>query len=118
MKNRISLVLMEQLIMVLVFALAAAACLRSFVWSAETSRQIRTRTEAVILCQNAAELVKASGTLEAAASVRDAAKQDGYTIELQKLESDIPGLGRAEIRATADGEVLFSLITGWQEDLP
>lgn len=118
MKSRISLVLMEQLVMVLVFALAAAACLRIFVWSAETSREIQERTEAVILCQNAAELVKASGNLEAAASVLDAAAQDGYTIELQKLESHIPGLSRAEIRATADGEVLFSLVTGWQEDLP
>ena len=127
MKNKASLVLMEQLIMILVFALAAAACLRIFAWSAETSHGLQARGKAVILCQNAAEIVKASGGLEEAETELGAEKQgDIWTVphdrihhmELQPLESGVPGLAQAEIRFLAGEEMLFSLIIGWQEELP
>lgn len=127
MKNKVSLVLMEQLIMILVFSLAAAACLRIFVWSAETSREIRARDKAVVLCQNTAEIVKAAGGAEEAAAELGASRQEDrwiipidrlHHMELQEQESGVSGLGQAQIRFVAGEEVLFSLMTGWQEDLP
>lgn len=127
MKNRASLVLMEQLVMILVFSLAAAACLHIFVRSAETSYDLRARGKAVVLCQNAAEIVKANGGLEEAKTELGAEKQGDiwivphdriHRMELQPLESSVPGLAQAEIRFLAGEEELFSLVTGWQEELP
>jgi fucose permease len=55
MKQKASLVLMEQLVMILVVSLAAVLCLRIFAWSDRASREMQQQAEAVILCQNAAE---------------------------------------------------------------
>ena len=128
MKQKTSLVLMEQLVMILVVSLAAVLCLRIFVWSDRTSREMQQQAEAVILCQNAAETIKAAGNLEAAAISLGAVLQgDVWTVsdaedlcmELRKLETSVPGLGQAEIRVLSEetGEILFSLTTGWQEVL-
>ena len=46
---------MEQIVMLLVFALAAAVCLRVFVLSGNLSRQGEIRGNAVTAVQNAAE---------------------------------------------------------------
>ena len=65
MKSKAPLLLMEQMIMLLVFALAAALCLQAFVRSDEMSRQSEDRDRAVTLCQSAAEAVRHSrGDLE------------------------------------------------------
>lgn len=121
MKNKASLVLMEQLVMILVFSLAAALCLRIFAWSDRTSREIRQQAEAVLLCQNAAEIIKASGSLEEAANALDALEQESdFPMEVRETESNVPGLGQAEIRILSPetGEGLYSLTVGWQEVLP
>lgn len=128
MKQKASLVLMEQLVMILVVSLAAVLCLRIFAWSDWASREMQQQAEAVILCQNAAQTIKAAGSLEAGAMSLGATRQgDVWTVsdaeqicmELQKLEAPVPGLGQAEIRAVSaqTGEILFSLTTGWQEVL-
>lgn len=124
MKNKTSLVFLEQLIMVLVFALAAAACLRCFVYADQLSREIAHQDQAVILAQNGAEILKScSGDLsEAAAHLNGtrkgetltAAYQD-LTLEIKKSGSGIPGLGQADVRVTLEGETLFSLEVCWQE---
>lgn len=57
MKSKAPLALMEQMIMLLVFALAAAICLQAFVKSGEISRQIEERERAVFFCQTAAETI-------------------------------------------------------------
>ena len=59
MKSKATLFLMEQLVMILVFALAAALCLGVFARADAMSRQLARRDEAVILARNAAELLKA-----------------------------------------------------------
>ena len=65
MKHRASLTLMELLVMVLVFALAAAVCLRCFAAAAVTARETDLQTRAALLAQNGAEILKASaGDLE------------------------------------------------------
>lgn len=108
MKSRASLVLMEQLIMVLVFALAAALCLRCFAKAEEISVQTARRDEAVRIAQNAAELLKAGKEPEAAS-------EEGFTVDILEANTDIPGLRQAEIRVRYEEELLFALPTGWQE---
>ena len=61
MRNKSPLALMEQLVMVLVFALAAALCLQVFMFADLTSERNAAIDRAVTECQNAAEILKASG---------------------------------------------------------
>jgi len=129
MKNKASLVLLEQLVMVLVFSLAAAACLRIFVWSDRTSREMQQHSEGVILCQNAAETLKAAADLEEGALSLGAVRQgnlwkaqyDGkYRLELEETQRMISGMGQAIVRTVSmeTEETLFSLLVGWQEVAP
>lgn len=60
MKSKAPLVLMEQLVMVLVFALSAAVCLQVFALSGGLSRTCEARDRAVVIAQNAAETLKGS----------------------------------------------------------
>ena len=67
MRSKAPLALMEQLVMVLVFALAAALCVQVFVLSGQTSRWNESRDQALVEAQNAAEILKGlSGDYEAA----------------------------------------------------
>ena len=61
MKSKAPLLLMEQMVMLLVFALAAALCLQAFVKSDGLSGNSEARDRAVTLCQTAAETVRHSG---------------------------------------------------------
>ena len=124
MKNRTSLVLMEQLVMVLVFALAAALCLNIFVKADQISRETARRDEAILMAQNSAQVLKAcAGDAEKAArllggQVTDTGLfvvKDGYTETVTFERSEIPGLGLARIDIYLEEELLFSLQTGWQE---
>ena len=58
MRSKAPLVLMEQLIMVLVFAVAAALCLRMFVGSDNLSRRYAATDRTVLEAQAAAEQLK------------------------------------------------------------
>lgn len=70
MKNKGALVLIEQAIMLLVFALAAVLCLRAFVWADTTSKEVSARDQALIQAQNAAEVLKScTGDGETAAQL-------------------------------------------------
>lgn len=112
MKSKASLVLMEQLMMVLVFALAAALCLQVFAKAAEISDQTAQRDEAAVLAQNAAELLKGTrGDVEKVQSLSGS----GYRLEIQMQDADIPGLGQAKIEVFHGDTRLISLCTGWQE---
>lgn len=111
MKSKASLFLMEQLVMVLVFALAAAVCLRLFAGAEQISVETARRDEAVTMAQNAAELLKA-GTDPA--DVEKCAR-DGYILEICEEESGVSGLHRMKIEVFYDDAALFSLTTGFQE---
>ena len=52
MKNKTSLAMMELLVMVLVFALAAALCLGIFAKTDKMSQQTELRDGAVLMAQN------------------------------------------------------------------
>lgn len=114
MKNKASFLLMELLVMVLIFALASAVCLRCFLWAANTAEETALQDRAVTLAQNAAEAIKATGNIPAAkASVQ---VPDGLALEITMTEPEIPGLGGAAISVMGScGKVLFALETAWQE---
>lgn len=137
MRSKAPLVLMEQLVMVLVFALAAALCVQVFVLSDQTSRSHEARDRAVVAAQNAAENLKGCGGDYAAAAERwggdwngsmwgisyDEAwrvcqdqSQAAYHVLVTPAESGRDLLGQAQVTVyTAEGDVLFSIPVAWQE---
>lgn len=108
MKNRASLSLMELLIMVLVFSLAAAVCLRLFVAAGEISEEITRQDEAVVMAQNAAEALKAGKEPEILS-------QEGLKLAIREVNPEVPGMKQAQISVFYENEVIFSMETGWQE---
>lgn len=115
MKSKGSLLLMELLIMILVFALAAALCLKAFAKAGEISDRTARMDEASILAQNAAEMLKAThGDFGKAQGLSNG----GFRLEIQPLSTDIPGLGQAEIQVYFEEDLLVSFCAGWQEVIP
>lgn len=126
MKSKAPLAMMEQMVMVLVFALAAALCLQAFVQSDRMSREMEARDRAVVLCQSVAEVLRGNGG-DAGEALRTVTGQclttdrgdftvrfdeDWSLIEtdrslgvgsqyyfawVRKLDSEVSGLGRAEV---------------------
>ena len=127
MRSKAPLAMMEQMVMLLVFALAAALCLQAFVKSDEMSKRSEARDRAATLCQNVAEAVRHNGgDLEAALErvagaapsqrdgfgffipydedwnviTYDGRPQSGrYTLRAVELDSGIEGLGKAGVEA-------------------
>ncbi len=127
MKSKAPLLLMEQMVMLLVFALAAALCVQAFVRSDAASRQNAARDRAVVVCQNAAELIRHNGgNVEAALTQlhgevyeRDGvyhayydgdmnyirsqpgcgmeAPETAYRLEVSPVDTGVDGLGRARV---------------------
>ena len=125
MKNKSPLMLMEQILMVLVFALAAAFCLRAFILSETLSVRNQLESDAALLAQNAAETLKGcGGDFEEAAALLGGhwdgeswtMSEDGFTLTVKREESAVAGLGKAQVDvASAEGEHLFALPVAWQE---
>lgn len=144
MKSKAPLLLMEQMIMLLVFALAAALCLQAFVKSDASSRRIQNRDAAVNLVQNVAEVARSRGG-DMGNALAETAEElgyhyeqgllwqdfdenwmsagtsgEGFRLEAQGVPSDVPGLNVLEIRVFtggADGpetDILFEIETAWQ----
>ncbi len=137
MRSKAPLALMEQVVMVLVFALAAALCLQVFVVSNRMSERNKDMDHAVLLAQNTAEMLKACGGIEDAAemmggdfqqamwcsyydeAMNPAADRTSAYYEVNTLpeNSGVEGLEKAAIEVFRhDGnEALFSLTVAWQE---
>ena len=137
MKSRAPLAMMEQMVMILVFALAAALCLQAFVKSDQMSKQSEDRDRAAMLCQSAAEAIRHSGDVEAGLALASAAapsQRDGfgsfipydeawnvidgegrsqsssYTLRAVEIDSGVDGLGKANVEAFAwDGGTMRSI---------
>ncbi|MBQ7858639.1 MAG: hypothetical protein IJ347_00685 [Faecalibacterium sp.] len=125
-KSRASLLLMEQLVMVLVFALSAAICLQVFVKADEISRMGEQTDRAVLLAQTGAETIKGcKGDLQRAAGLLQGqfadrqlcAVKDDLCLKAQHIDTVVAGLGQAEIwvEQTDTGQRLFTLTVAWQE---
>lgn len=135
MKDKAPLALLEQTIMILVFAFAAALCLRVFVWSDRQSDLDAATDRSVIAVQSAAETLKhCNGDMKTAAELLGGTVSENlwrisydenwqvvpgegkYSVTVQSQDSGVRLLGKAEVSAaTAEGEALFSLTVGWQE---
>ena len=130
MKNKTSLTLMEQVVMVMVFALAAAICLQAFALSSRVSRECEARDEAVLLAQNTVELLKyhAGSPEKALAAAAQslggsfengtlllAAEEHDLLLLAQAEACDIPGLSRVRVQVLQGDEECFFLIAAWQE---
>ena len=135
MKSRAPLALMEQAVMVLVFALAAALCLRAFVLADGISRRVEATDRAVLWAESAADTLKArNGDLAQAAAElggnldgqrwiipldetwQETAGEPAYTLTARPVQTGRPLLGKAQIDVVQkNGESLFSLEVCWQE---
>lgn len=134
MKNKGALVLIEQAVMLLVFALAAVLCLRAFVWADTTSKEITARDGALIQAQNAAEVLKHThGDFDAAAGqmggIRDGETwvvlydedwnvtddMHTYTLRAVSEHSHTEYLGRAAVSVSHGETELTALEVCWQE---
>lgn len=126
MRSKAPLLLMEQMVMLLVFALAAAICLQAFVKSDGLSGASEDRDRAVTLCQNTAEALRYFGGDMGNAQVKTAEKlgyqssqgllwqkfdenwnpvEDGaagvYRLESEGVPTDVPGLWKARVRVVS-----------------
>ena len=136
MKNKTTLVYMEQIIMVLVFALAAVVCVQAFTLANGISVSNERRSRALLAAQNAAETLSVTrGDCARAAQILGGeAEEDSWTIGYDKnwqivtaqdatytltaknAETDAGLLGTGEVTVCDDtGAVLASLPTAWQE---
>lgn len=127
---------MEQIIMLLVFALSAAVCLQIFALSGEISDDMENRGNAVTAVQNIAESMKINGgDLEKHADFYGGSLEDGswrifydsewipceeekseYYAAVSPVESENPLLGKARVFASSnEGELIFELTVSWQE---
>lgn len=142
MRSKAPLALMEQAVMILVFALAAALCLRVFVWSDRMSHRLEDRDQAVVRVQTAAEHIKYEGRKGGnARDVLAAAAQEmggvcendlftidydadwnisqgrgSYQLNAREVPSDVPGLEQVRVWVP-DGdseETLFEVEVAWQ----
>ena len=125
-RSKAPLAMMEQMVMLLVFALAAALCLQAFVKSDEMSKGGEARDRAVTLCQNVAEVLRSNGgdpgealrTVTGQCLTTDrgdftarfdenweliepdrsfGAGEQYYFAWVSELDSGVPGLGKAEV---------------------
>ena len=124
-RSKAPLAMMEQMVMLLVFALAAALCLQAFVRSDQMSKGMEARDRAAVLCQNTAEALRSTGGdfSRAAAQLRpdggalsgsteDAlligydedwnepsarGKATCYNLRAERMDSGVDGLGKAAV---------------------
>lgn len=122
MRSKATLTLMEQTVMLLVFALAAALCVRIFVYADQTSRRYEARDRAVLEAQNAAEALKRfGGSMEKNYDENwlSAEGDAAYCLTAVYTDSGDPYLWTAEVTvSTAEGEVLFVLpVAGQRQEV-
>lgn len=115
MKNKGSLALMEMLLMLFVFAQAAAWCLQVFIKADIISKQINERDRAVFVAQNIAEFIKAGKNPELSEDDLQVLAGD-YFVEILCGEVSTPGLGQAQIVVFSGEKEAFSLQVAWQEE--
>ena len=123
MKSKAPLSLMEQLIMLVVFALAAALCLQVFVLSGSVSCD--SETKITKSCHGDFESIShiLGGTDVAGCWqlgydenwTSTSPAQACYLVNIAPAATDIPTLGSAVVSAHSEKGTLFSVTVSWQE---
>ena len=111
MRDKTTLSLMELTLMLLLFAMTAAICLRAFALSDRLSRQAEQRDRAVLWAETMAETWKAAGgDLEHPTPYYAAADEGGWTVCLDEnwvlTENADAAVYRAELREEPGGGLL------------
>lgn len=124
-RSKAPLALMEQIIMILVFALASAVCLQAFVYSDQLSRTDEQRQNAMAKASQVTEYCKANhGDLEKAGEIlgadvtEDSLKirypKDGMILSL-RLTEQTDYLQKAVISVTSlEGEEIYNMDIAYQ----
>ena len=135
MKSRATLSLTEMLIMVMIFAMAAAACLKVFAWADARSAEIETTDFAVLQVSNAAEVMEqARGDYARAAALLEAEESAGGGLQIRydenrercadggafrlvvlPVNSVVELMGEAQVSMMKGDTVIYSLTVCWQE---
>ncbi len=127
MKSKAPLAMIELVVMLLVFALAAAFCLQAFAAADGISRKTEARDAALLQAERAVELMKhTKGDLDAAAEMIGgvageasllADLTEGMQLRITLVESELAQLGEALVEVIgADGERIITIPAAWQED--
>lgn len=136
MKNKAPLTMIEQVIMLLVFALAAALCLQAFTAANQSSKAYAARDRAATQAQSTAEALKhTGGDYEEAAQLMGGFLRDGsltvcydenwqlsdapeitYVVTAPPADASQPFLAQTTVTVydDAEQETLFSLPVSWQ----
>ena len=128
MRSKTPLVLMEQIIMVLIFALSAVVYIKVFVYSNNVSKSVEAASHAAFKAQTMAEELKFSSgeSLERwhfdndswyiyyDENWQETAEESEYTMKATK-EYEENGLCRVSLRVSDNKEVLFEIPVAWQE---
>ena len=129
-----TLVLMEQVILLLVFAAAAVLCLQAFVWADVQSQAMVDADQALIQAQSAAEVLKACNGDFAAAAALWGGRWDGqnwtisfdqnwvqnpegamFVLHISACDSGLAYLGKARAEVWKGANLLAGLDVCWQE---
>lgn len=137
MRSKAPLALMEQVVMVLVFALAAALCVQAFALSGTMSRKNEARDRALQQAQNVVETLKSTHGDYQSAAAQYGGDWDGkawilpldadfapterenavYLVQAAPQPAENALLGTANVTVcTADGETLAELPAAWQTE--
>ena len=139
MRSKAPLALMEQMVMLLVFALAAALCLQAFLKSDAISTRSEERDRAAIQAQNAAETIRHYGgdmgnALSLAAQDLGAGYEQGvlwqdydkdwnpapdgpYRLTAQGVPTETDGLWTAAVAVESKDGLLFEMNISWQGEV-
>ena len=118
MTSKTTLSLIEQIIMILVFALAAAICLNIFVYSNSLSKDSEIRDTAVLEARNAAEILKQTHGDRDKAVALSGAGESGLELSISPVETGSAYIGKAVISVTDGAKEIYSLEVCWQEVSP
>lgn len=126
-RSKAPLALMEQIIMILVFALASAICLQAFVYADHLSRTGEQTHTAMTKAQQVAEYCKANkGDLDKICEVLPGDKigerliipypDEGMVVSLQ-LTENTAYLQKAKVSVRdQDGEEVYAIDIAWQRE--
>ncbi|MEE1357156.1 MAG: hypothetical protein UHG68_06290 [Clostridia bacterium] len=138
MKNKAFLPLLEQLCMILIFSIACTICLQVFLHADNISKDRDSQDEAVVIAQNAAELLKGNGgDLNACAQALSGISDEGTLIvfydkkcspvdnesnaELKlivtKKETSSDLIECAQVEVIKNAKTIFELEVYWQAEV-
>ncbi len=127
MRGKSPLVIIELVIMLLVFALAAALCLGAFALAEDISERSAQRSDAATMAQNCAEILhRYGGDMEKSAEVLGGScfggelrvEKDGLALSVSEAESGHELLGAAHISVVdSSGAELFAFNCAWQKEV-